>query len=110
MSSRPEPEWDTDERAIMLALDEVDRDTCPGCGDWLSETLTDKAPYEDDADFGHRAHKTWCRTCVAHDKANETLRKHDELVRGTAADEHPSARRVWFEHIPIPGKSAATTG
>lgn len=88
----------------MTALAELDRDTCPSCGDWLSQTLTDKPPHEDDPPFGHKAHKAWCRTCIAHDKANAALRAHDEQVEGTVADEHPAARRVWFEHIPIPGK------
>lgn len=86
----------------MTALTELDRDTCPGCGDWLSQTLTDKPPHEDTPPFAHRGHKAWCRTCVAHDKAAAALHAHDEKVRGTVADEHPPARRLWFEHIPIP--------
>ena len=101
VSSRPEPEWDEYEQAIMLAAHELDRDTCPGCGDWLSQTLTDKPPLEDDPPYSHRGHKAWCRTCIAHDKASEVLHKHDEKTRGTVADEHPPARRVWFERAPL---------
>lgn len=101
VSSRPESEWDEIEWAIMRAAEELDADTCPGCGDWLSQTLTDKPPHEDDPDFGHRLHKAWCRTCIAHDKASTQMHAHDEQLRGTAMDEHPTARRIWFEHIPI---------
>lgn len=100
--SRPEPEWDVYEQAIMLALHEVEKDVCPGCGDWLSETLTDKPPHEDDPPYSHKGHKAWCRTCIAQDKAARILREHDEKVHGTVADEHPPARRIWFDRVLIP--------
>lgn len=100
--SRPEPEWDTYERAIMLAAHELEQDKCPGCGDWLSQTVTDKPPHEDDAPYAHRMHKAWCRTCVAHDRVRDRVAKYDESVKGTRMDEFPSGRRIWFERIPLP--------
>ena len=34
-----EPEWDDGSRNWALALDELEQDLCPGCGDRLSVTL-----------------------------------------------------------------------
>jgi hypothetical protein len=37
--TRREPEWDEEQRAWMLALDECERLSCDGCGGWLPDTL-----------------------------------------------------------------------
>lgn len=93
-----EPEWDATERAIALALDQIEAQTCSGCGGDLTVELTSKHPLEDDGDgHFHRAHVAWCRSCVAADRWHKEQAKDDELV-----ENHPGARRVHFERLPIP--------
>ncbi|MGD7790111.1 hypothetical protein ACQCX2_17515 [Propionibacteriaceae bacterium Y1700] len=96
-----EPEWDPIESAIMIAAAALDKDRCPGCGGWLSETVTTLPPMDDQPDHGHRVHKSWCRDCVALSKFEAAQAKQDEQLRGTLADEYPAARRIRLEHIPI---------
>lgn len=38
VGSLVEPEWDDEQRAWMLALTEIEADSCPGCHGVLSET------------------------------------------------------------------------
>lgn len=98
-----EPEWDYTERNLAVAVDEIDAQTCGGCGGDLSVELTDKHPAEDDGDgHHHRARLLWCRRCVATEKLRRRQAKEDETLHGTAADPYPSARRVAWERVPNP--------
>lgn len=40
VASRPEPEWDDDQRDLVIALAEVEDDTCPHCGNSMSECMS----------------------------------------------------------------------
>lgn len=98
-----ESEWDYTERNIAVALDEIDRQTCGGCGGDLTVELTDKPPYEDDGDgHYHRSTQLWCRRCVAQEKLHRQLAKSDEELRDTPADPFPAARRIAWQRLPIP--------
>ena len=96
-----ETEWDYTERNLAVAVDEIDLQTCGGCGGDLSIELTDKHPAEDDGDgHHHRAKPLWCRRCVSGEKLRRRQAKEDEDLRGTAADPYRSARRWAWERVP----------
>ena len=98
-----ETEWDYTERNIAVALDEIDNQTCGGCGGDLSVELTDKHPSEDDGDgHFHRTHISWCRQCVHNEKLRRRFRPEDEELDGTVADNFPGARLLSTERLPIP--------
>ena len=52
-----EPEWDDEERGWMQALDELDGQTCSGCGGWLPETTSLEADGKYHADHPFRCHR-----------------------------------------------------
>lgn len=96
-------EWDYTERNLALALDEIDAQTCPGCGGDLSVELTDKHPAEDDGGgHYHQAKPYWCRLCVSNEKLRRRVSKEDEALHGTSADPYPTARRYGWSRLPIP--------
>ena len=89
--TRHEPEWDDDERDIMLALHELRRAQCPR-GHAL-EHMTDQSPsdlLEAGADLpGLRVEDVWCLACRAedlHSRAHESL---DKGLHDTPLDEAP---------------------
>lgn len=95
--------WDYTERAFALAVDEIDRLTCSGCGGDLSVELTDKPPYEDDGDgHFHRVHVAWCRQCRDIGKARQPWEKAAREHAGTPADPHMQAMRFFAERLPLP--------
>lgn len=55
--SRPEPEWDDEQRAWEYALAEVHADVCRGCGGQLSETTSEKMRDRYDVPPPHRCHR-----------------------------------------------------
>ena len=78
-----EPEWTDAERSWAIALMQVEADSCPGCGEPLSETT------QPDAEDGYTVDApTRCHACT-------------ELERARAVDrQHPSAlffevKRTW---------------
>ena len=95
-----EPEWDADERDIMRARQALELDRCGGCGGWLSETLTDKEPIDDDPDHYYRIEALWCRKCIAHDQWRQANEQGDREVEGTPADHRVHARRIVSEAVP----------
>lgn len=101
--TQDESEWDFTERNLALALDEIDAQTCPGCGGDLSVELTNKHPSEDDGDgHYHKATALWCRRCVSQAKLRRRTEKEDEALAGSVADNFPAARRYAWERLPIP--------
>lgn len=53
VASRPEVEWDDEQRALVAAFAEVEDDTCPHCGNPMSECMSpDSDP--DNRDGTHR--------------------------------------------------------
>lgn len=98
-----ESEWDSTELNFALALEEIDAQTCPGCGGDLSVELTDKHPLEDDGDgHYHQGKFVWCRKCVSRAKMLRTVEKEDRELEGTAADNFPGARFLSVSRLPIP--------
>jgi hypothetical protein len=58
--TRREPEWDDDQRALLLGLAAYEEQVCAGCGGWLPDT-TDR-----DADDGYTVDApTRCHRCTA---------------------------------------------
>lgn len=97
------PEWDETERNLALALDEIEDQTCNGCGGDLSVELTDKHPMEDDGDgHYHKGKFLWCRRCVSRQKVLRTVEQQDRELEGTPADNFPSARFTHLTRLPIP--------
>lgn len=76
--SRAEPEWDDDERGLMLALAEVEGDECPGCHGPLVETT---APENERAYI-----------------VKPPVRCHRCTALAVAADKHRGAGEVRHEH------------
>ena len=98
-----ESEWDYTERNIAVALDEIDRQTCGGCGGDLTVELTDKPPYEDDGDgHFHRFTPLWCRRCVSQERNRRALEAREKELLDGPADPFPAARRFAIERLPIP--------
>lgn len=96
-------EWDYTERNIAVALEEIDAQTCKGCGGDLTLELTDQHPSEDDGDgHFHRTHLMWCRRCVHNEKMRRRLQPEDEEFHETPADNFPTARLYSTERLPIP--------
>lgn len=58
--STPEVEWDDDERAWMLALAELEAQSCDGCGGWLAVTTDVKM-----SDGYVAEHPLRCHRCEA---------------------------------------------
>lgn len=64
--SHKEAEWDDDERAWVLALLELEADTCPGCGGQMS--VTTEAGAEG---HYHVPAPTRCHQCTALSQAQD---------------------------------------
>lgn len=98
-----ESEWDYTERNLALAVDEIDAQTCKGCGGDLTVELTDKPPHEDDGGgHYHRFKPIWCRECVDRERLAKRQRKIDEELADSPADPFPRARFYISERLPIP--------
>ncbi len=97
-----EPEWDADERDIMRARREVEMDRCPGCGGWMSDTLTDAEPLDDQPDHYYGVEPVWCRKCIAHERWRQMHEEDDRQSVGTLADKHAHARRLISTKKPLP--------
>lgn len=98
-----EPEWDSTELNLALAVDEIDAQICKGCGGDLSVELTDKHPMEDDGDgHYHKGKFVWCRGCVAQIRLQRQVEQQDRDLEGTAADSFPGARFTTLQRLPIP--------
>lgn len=93
--TKREPEWDAWEAALMAALHEVEQDTCPGCGQPLSESLhVDGQPDPDYVDT-----YVECVGC----RVRETTRarhEHTEAVRaGDTRHQYRPDPEAWRKHI-----------
>lgn len=71
VSSTPEPEWDEQERAWMLALEAYRRGRCTRCGGNLAETTDVR---NDDA--YHVLAPIQCHRCAAFARADDQYREH----------------------------------
>lgn len=92
-----EPEWDRAgfQAELMMALAEVERDICPGCGGWLSVTTV--------PDHGHRVDSVQCLQCQAIEIYNEQKDKDDAtMATVSTTSDRPGARRVRVQPIPLP--------
>lgn len=87
-------QWDEVDVEMMLALADVDADTCSGCGGFLSQTTVH--------DHGYRVHTKSCSRCEALTKFARGQATIDEFFEGTPQAEIPEARRLFVESIPIP--------
>jgi len=67
-TSTSEPEWSDTDRAWAVALQAVESDTCGGCGQALSETLSADAEFESSG-LPHR-----CKGCDALSQAADKYR------------------------------------
>ena len=93
-----EPEFDGIDVEILMAVKEIDADTCPGCGGYLSETTV--------ADHGYHIERKQCTKCAAMSRYNEAQDKVDEKLHGTSHGEIPAARRLYLHRIPLPSEPA----
>lgn len=93
----PTPEdpsqWTQNQREMMFALDEAEKDLCPGCGMFLS--------FSTRQDHGHKITRRQCENCAAIAQANESWDKNDERLKGTPEAWSPAARRVSSQPIPL---------
>lgn len=85
-----EPEWDDDERDIMVALHIIQQDRCPR-GHPL-EMMTDQSP-ADQLEAGSPIDTTvtdvWCMACRAQDLHQAELVEWDKKLHDTPLDEAP---------------------
>lgn len=88
------PEFDAREVEILLAWEEIQRDVCPGCNGFLSETTV--------ADHGYRIHEKVCQRCRSIDIYHTRQDKNHEHTEGTELESPRSARRLWLEKIALP--------
>ena len=86
----------------MRARRALEMDRCPGCGGWLSQTLTDDEPVDDRPDHYYAVEPLWCRKCVAHEQWREMNDAEDKRSAGTIADRRVTARRLVSERRPLP--------
>jgi uncharacterized protein with PIN domain len=86
----------------MRARRALEMDRCPGCGGWLSQTLTDDEPIDHQPDHFYAVEPLWCEKCVAHEQWREMNHEQDKRSAGTIADRRTSARRLVSERRPIP--------
>jgi hypothetical protein len=68
-----EPEWDTEQQAIMVAYEAYQRLICGGCGGYLPETTEEDAAYT--VDLPIRCHRCTA-IAVASDAHRETPNNH----------------------------------
>lgn len=85
-----EPEWTEQDRAEAIALLKVEADTCPGCGEPLSESTHRKAAGGYDVDGPDR-----CHACAA---LNAEQDKHKD---GRAL--YFQVKRTWRDDDPDGG-------
>jgi len=86
----------------MRARRALEMDRCPGCGGWMSQTLTDNEPVDDQPDHYYAVEPLWCRKCVAHEQWRESNHAMDRQAAGTIADRRVAARRLVSERRPLP--------
>lgn len=86
-------EWNQNQREMMFALMEAEKDICPGCGSFLS--------FSTRQDHGHSVTRRQCETCAAIAKANKDWDKNDARLEDTPEAWTPSARRVSSKPIPL---------
>lgn len=86
----------------MRARRALEMDRCPGCGGWLSQTLTNQEPIEDHPDHYYAIEPLWCRKCIAHEQWREANAQLDKDSEGTIADRRVHSRRLVSEARPIP--------
>lgn len=99
-----EPEWDDDEREIMLALSMLKADECPR-GHSL-KYMTDKSPSDllesgAQQDYMLRVSDLWCSACRAEDRHREAHTAFDKGLAGTDLAEAPGRYSVVRE-VPLP--------
>jgi hypothetical protein len=87
-------QWDEIDLEMMLALADVERDICSGCGGYLSKTTVH--------DHGYRVHTKSCGRCEALAKFAKGQAVIDEFFEGTPQAEIAEARKLFVEPIPIP--------
>lgn len=91
LTSRPEPEWDAEQYALVAALSTIEDDECPGCHGSMSETTSPDS--DPDGDGSHRYEATAavrCHKCTAR-----------ELKAKQYADaDAPSALRYPVHRVP----------
>ncbi len=79
--SRAEPEWDTEQQILMLALAEAERGECSGCGHPLGESTDPKHEGRYKVAAPVRCHA--CNALqIAYEKAKDY--KHPEALRWSA--------------------------
>lgn len=93
-----EPEWDEIDTEMMLALDEVEADICPGCGGFLSEELIQ--------DHGYHVETKLCTRCevigIFNDKQAVIDKRYDGEAIPNELGGRPSARRMFVTRIDLP--------
>lgn len=77
------PEWDDTDRMFATALQIVERDTCDGCGQPLSETLSQ------DAEYAASGPPSRCKGC---DTLSQSADRHKDSPR-------PNALRYPIERV-----------
>ena len=69
-----DPEWDSEDRAIIQAIVDIRADSCPGCGEPLSESLH----VEGKPDPVYSASYAVCVSCKTREHAMGVIEKRDE--------------------------------
>lgn len=88
-----EPEWDDEQRALMLALDQYERELCSGCGGHISSA------FDPTVNRDVQSHEPRCLDCAA----IEAKRRMDHKGHRGELESCPicAKRSVWVErHIP----------
>jgi hypothetical protein len=92
-----EPEWNDDQRLLLVALMDYEAQICHGCGGFLPETT------HDDAEGSYEADPPWrCHRCT-------TLNKHKAEYRKEFKDDETGrfdALVVWSAHTRKRGGGA----
>lgn len=103
-TTKTQPEWDAEDRAIVQAMLDLKADTCAGCGQRLSKSLHKNG--EPDAKWHADAYQ--CTGCEAQDKFMQGLDTKN------AADEKAKkfvSRSKWkFVVLPAPQEDDAKGG
>ncbi len=78
-----EVEWDDEQRALVLAMLQVQAETCHGCGGWLPETTADEAEGKYVADPPIRCHR-----CKAVNAQRDSYYEEPDIY-------HPDSYVMW---------------
>lgn len=75
-TSRTEPEWDRTQHALVAALADLEADTCSGCGNPLSESMSPGADPEnrDGTHFYEAGPPHRCHGCTARENRAKDYR------------------------------------